>query len=182
MANDKFLDAFRAFEAELKADGISVLDYENTLIGTEQEQLKVCRIMRNYMAHNDTTFLGTTPAQLKFLESKTLEIRRRSNIVKDEMKKIKPLKESAPIKDVIAILDKNPVAVMETKVGLFLVDKSILIHQLALGNKKIACPTRLPKYQTVSKEDRTKNIGKGTYVVTSDGTANGTYLGILNRE
>ncbi len=179
MSNDKFLDAFRALDTELKADNTSVLDYENTLTGTEQEKLKVCRIMRNYMAHNDTTFLSTTPAQTKFLEEKTTEIRRRFHTVKNETKKIKPIKESSPIKDIIAILDKNPAAVLETKTGLYIVNKDILIHQLAQGNKKIVCPERLPKYATVAKDEKIENVGNGLYVVTSDGSINGTYIGIF---
>lgn len=176
MANEKFLDAFRILDTELKADGISVLDFENTLPTKEQDKLKVCRIMRNYMAHNDTTFLTTTTAQVKFLEQQTADIRKKSHVVKDEMKRIKPIKVTSPMKDIIAILDKNPVAVIETKEGLYLVDKDILIHQLAAGNKKIIPPKRLPKYQTVSKMDRVDNIGSGTYLVMENDTYMGVYI------
>lgn len=175
MANEKFLDAFRVLDAELKADGISVLDFENTLPTKEQDKLKVCRIMRNYMAHNDTTFLTTTTAQVKFLERQTADIRKKSHVVKDEMKRIKPVK-AAPIKDIINILDKNPVAVIETKEGLYLVDKDILIHQLAAGNKKILPPKRLPKYQTVSKMDRVDHIGGGIYIVMENDVYMGIYI------
>ena len=46
-------------------------------------------------------------------------------------------------------------------------------------NKKIAIPARLPKYATIAKDERIENISSGTYVVTSDGTINGTYVGII---
>lgn len=179
MANEKFLDAFRALDTELKSDGSTVLDYENSLDTLGQERLKVCRIMRNYMAHNDTTFLATTNEQIKFLEEQVTEIRKKAHTVKDEMKRVKLIKATAAIKDVIASIDKFPIAPIETKVGLYLVDKDILIHNLAIGNKKIAIPVRLPRYATIAKDERIENIGSGTYVVTSDGTINGTYVGII---
>ncbi len=179
MANEKFLDAFRVLDTELKADGISVLDFENTLPAKEQDKLKVCRIMRNYMAHNDTTFLTTTTTQVKFLEQQTSKIRKKARVVKDEMKRIKPVKVTVPIKDIINILDKNPVAVIETKEGLYLVDKDILVHQLAAGNKKIIPPKRLPKYSVVSKDTRMDSLGSGMYIVTDNGELGGVYAGIL---
>lgn len=179
MANEKFLDAFRALDTELKSDGSTVLDYENSLDTLGQERLKVCRIMRNYMAHNDTTFLATTNAQIKFLEEQVTKIRKNAHTVKDEMKRVKLIKATAAIKDVIASIDKFPIAPIETKAGLYLVDKDILIHNLAIGNKKIAIPARLPKYAAIAKDERIENISSGTYVVTSDGTINGAYVGII---
>ncbi len=177
-ANDKFLDAFRALDTELKLDGMTVLDYENGLDETNKEKLKVCRIMRNYMAHNDMTFLGTTTDQVKFLEKLASEIRKKSHTIKDEIEKVTPLKYTVPIKDVTAVLAKHTVAVLETKSGLYLVDKDMLIKQLALGNKKVSIPVKLPSYKYISKDERVQNIGRGIYIVTSDGTKEGKYLGI----
>ncbi len=180
MANDKFLDAYRSLETELKLEGCGVLDYENTLTDkTTQERLKVCRIMRNYMAHNDTTFLCSSTDQIRFLEQMASEIRKKAHTVKDEMKRVKALKASAPIKEVIASLDKYPIAVLESKAGFYLVDKDILVHQLALGNKKVEIPARLPKYRYTTKDCRMEDLGRGIYVVTADGTEKGAYLGIL---
>lgn len=179
MANEKFLDAFRALDTELKTDGKTVLDYENSLDTLDQERLKVCRIMRNYMAHNDTTFLSTTSEQIKFLDKQVDELRKLAHTVKDEMKRVKTVKATEPIKNILTSIDKYPIVPVETKAGIFLVDQTILIHQLALGNKKVTIPARLPKYKYVSKMERLENIGTGTYIVTEDGTATGAYLGIL---
>lgn len=179
MANEKFLDAFRALDTELKTDGTTVLDYENTLDSLDQEKLKVCRIMRNYMAHNDTTFLATTTDQIKFLDNQLVQLRKLAHTVKDEMKRVKLVKPTEPIKNIITAIDKYPILPIETKLGIYLVDSSILIHQLSLGNKKIAIPARLPKYKYVSKTDRMDNISSGIYIVTEDGTPTGNYVGIL---
>ena len=179
MTNDKFLDAFRALDTELKSENSTVLDYENSLETIDQEKLKVCRIMRNYMAHNDTTFLSTTNEQIKFLDKLTLDVRRKSHTVKDEMKRIKLVKSTTPIKDIILSIDKYSIVPLELKDGIYLVDKDILIHQIALGNKKIVIPAKLPKYTYISKDDRIDTLTSGIYIVTNDGTMNGTYMGLL---
>ena len=177
--NDSFLDAFRALDTELKYDDRTVLDYENNLNGIEQEQLKVCRIMRNYMAHNDTTFITASKEQIKFLDKQVTEIRKTSKLVKDLMKKVKPIKATSTMKDVIALVDKYGYAPLQVAKNIYLVDKDILVHQLAVGNKKIAVPARLPKYHYMDKMERIENIVPGLYIVTSDGTENGDFLGIL---
>ena len=177
MSNEKFLDAFRALDTELKDQGSTVLEYENSLKegSVEKEKLKVCRIMRNYMSHNDTTFLTASNEQIKFLDGMTEEVLKRAHLVKDEMKRVKTLKATAPIKDVIAALDKFPVCPIETKAGIYLVDKDILVHQLASGAKKIVVPAKLPKYKTTNKMEKIENLSNGTYIVLDKNT----YIGII---
>lgn len=176
--NDNFLDAFRALDSELKLENTTVLDFENSLDSNNQEKLKVCRIMRNYMSHNDVTFLTATNEQIKFLTSLTLDIRKKSHIVSDEMKRIKPIKYTEPIKNIITQIVKFPIVPIETKLGIYLVDTDILLKQLAKGNKKIEVPARLPKYKTVSKMDRIDSIAANTtYIVLDDKTSK--YIGIL---
>lgn len=178
--NEKFLEAYKALEAELRLDNTTVLDYENTLEGTDQEKLKVCRIMRNYMSHNDTTFIQATNDQIKFINNLILEIRKKSHTVKDEMKRVKTMRYTEPIKNVLTQIVKYPIVPIETKEGLiYLVDKDILLKQLSTNNKKIALPTKLPKYKYVAKTDRMDSISSGTYIVTEDGTDKGKYVGIL---
>ena len=67
--NDRFLEAYKGLETELKANGLVPLDFENKMSeGTDKERLKVCRIMRNYISHNDVNFLCATLDQIKFIE------------------------------------------------------------------------------------------------------------------
>ena len=173
--NEKFLDAFRALDTELKAEGSTVIDYENSLGTVDQEKMKVCRIMRNYMAHNDTTFIVATNEQVKFLDAQLLELRKKAHTVKDEMKRVKLVKPTEPIKNIALALDKYPVLPIETKTGIYLVDKDILIHNVAVGAKKIEIPTKLPKYKTTSKLERIENLTYGTYIVIDKDT----YVGLL---
>ena len=177
--NNDFLDAFRALDTELKYENKTVLDYENSLASLEQEQLKACRIMRNYMAHNDMNFMTASREQIKFLQNQVNDIRKSSKLVKDVMKKIKIVSASTLIKDIISLVDKYSYAPVAINKELYLVDKDILIHQLALGNKKIIAPAKLPKYRYMDKMTRLDNVVPNLYIVTSDGTASGEYLGVL---
>lgn len=175
--NDKFLDSFRALDTELKSDGSTVLDYENSLDTANLEKMKVCRIMRNYMAHNDKTFINASNEQIKFLDEQVNNIRRKAHTVKDEMKRIKPLKAAESIKNIIAQIVKYPIVPLESKSGIYLVTQDILLKQLAAGNKKIDIPARLPKYKTVNKLERVENITPGTYIVLDDKT--NEYVGLF---
>lgn len=179
---DKYLTAYKQLESELKCEDKTVMDYENSLEGIDQEKMKVCRIMRNYIAHNDVTFLTPSNEQIKFLDTQVSNILKSANTVKSEMKKIKLVKETELIKNLIPIIDKNGFVPLELKNGgIYLVTKDILVHQLALGNKKIVIPTRLPKYQYVHKDMRLDKITHNNiYIVTDNGTDNGNYLGILS--
>lgn len=86
---DEFLNAFRSVDSELKLNNKTVLDFENELNGTDQEKMKVCRIMRNYIAHNDAQFITPSIEQITFLNKMGTDIRNKSKTVKDTMKKSK---------------------------------------------------------------------------------------------
>lgn len=181
MSNEKFLDSFRSLETELKDQGLSYLDYENSMKdgSVDKEKLKVCRIMRNYMSHNDTVFLTASNEQIKFLDEQTTEVLKKAHLVKDEMVRVKEIKYTEPIKNVIAALDKYKCVPIVNKDVMYLVDSSILIHQLASNAKKITIPVRIPKYKYVSKMSKLDDLTAGTYIVTDTGTADGKYLGLL---
>ena len=59
-----------------------------------------------------------------------------NDVVKDEMKRVKAVKSTEPIKNIIAAIDKFPILPIDNKTGIYLVDKDILIHNLAAGAKK----------------------------------------------
>ena len=178
--NDKFLDSYKALETELRLyENKTVLDYENELTGTFQEKLKSCRIMRNYMSHNDTSFLQASNEQIKFLNDVIIEIRKKAHTVKDEFKKSKLLKPTTSIKEVIQNVNKFGYAVIKSKQGYFIVDSGLLIYNLAKNNKKIEIPKKLPKVKFTAKTVRLQMLD-GLYIVTSDGTVNGQYLGIID--
>lgn len=179
--NNKFLDAYRNLENELRAENKTVLEYENSLQDANvQEKLKLCRITRNYLSHQDTKFVLATKEMISFIENLTKEIRLNGSLVKDEMKKVKAIYSNENIKNIIQLCAKNIVPIIDKKTNkvLYLVDSDILVKNLASGNKKIDIPKKVPKYKYCKKEDRLDKL-KGLYIVTSDGTEKGKYSGIL---
>ena len=178
--NDKFLEAYKQLETELKYENKTVLDYENSLQGTAQEQLKVSRIMRNYMAHNDNTFLTASTAQVKFLNDLATAIRMSSSIVANLMKKIKAIKATETIKNIIPLVDKFKIVPMETTNGIYLIDATLLIQQINAGNKKIVLPKKLPKYKYTAKTTRIEDLDETLYIITDTGTSNGKYIALLD--
>lgn len=141
----KFLEAYKELETELKYHISNntnnvVLEYENELStksSTDAERLKVCRIMRNYMAHNDVKFLTPSSSQIEFLTSLTKQLQRLSKTAKDIAKKIPVQNSKVSIKDLIILLDKHNIVPVEYKDTLYIIDKNIIISQLVNGYKKL---------------------------------------------
>ena len=44
---DKYLTAYKQLESELKCEDKTVMDYENSLEGIDQEKMKVCILASN---------------------------------------------------------------------------------------------------------------------------------------
>ena len=52
---DKFINEWKVLETKMREHGLEVREWEEKHIGeVEAEQLKVCRIIRNYITHNPT--------------------------------------------------------------------------------------------------------------------------------
>ena len=101
----KFLDAYRNLENELRAENKTVLEYENSLQDANiQEKLKLCRITRNYLSHQDTKFASVSKEMLDFLDKLAKEINLKAHTVKDEMKKIKPIFLNENVKNIVPIV------------------------------------------------------------------------------
>lgn len=178
--NDKFLAAYKQLEAELKYDEKTVLDYEGTLQSSEAEQMKCCRIMRNYMAHNDLEFLSTSNNQIKFLNEHINLIKKSAKCVKNFMKKLALSKETEQLKNLAVIVQKYGVAPMNTSKGIYLANSDTIVANYVVGNKKVNIPSKLPKYKYISPDIRIADIPLNeTFIVTDDGTSKGKYLGIL---
>ena len=69
--NEKFMSLYRRFEAILKSKGFqSVKDYENSLESDhcKQEQIKICRLIRNFIEHESQSFVEASDNMLLFIE------------------------------------------------------------------------------------------------------------------
>lgn len=114
---DQFLTSFKALESAIRqelAPMSSVLDYENVLAekkkNTESEKLKLCRIVRNYLAHNDTDFMVPSKDMIDFIDDLTVEILSSNGTAKDKMStlaKYGSLSTSATLMDACTVLGKK---------------------------------------------------------------------------
>lgn len=181
--NDKFLDAYRNLENELRYESRTVLDYENALQDEDiKDKLKLCRITRNYLAHHDTKFVTATLDMCKFLDQLSIKVRQSSGIVRDEMKKTKAVIEGEALKNILPLVAKGVVPIINKQNQcVFILDSDYYVNLMAKKATKLELPKKLPKYNYVKKEDRLDGL-YGFYIVTEDGTSKGKYLGTLNIE
>ena len=152
--NDKFLDAFKELETELRGLGMSVLDYENNLAdGTDKERLKLCRIIRNYLSHQDKKFVVASEEMIKFISDLALEIRRKGNVVSNELIRQKTVKYTEYLKNVLPLIVKSSVPVVDKNDQVvYIITTDEYLKWLNKGIKKIELPKRLPKLNYVSKD------------------------------
>ena len=178
--NDKFLDAFKELETELRGLGLSVLDYENNLSdGTNKEKLKLCRIIRNYLSHQDKKFVTASEEMIKFISDLALNIRRKGNIVANELIRQKTVKSTEYLKNVLPLIVKSSVPVVDKNDQVvYIITNDEYLKWLNKGIKKIELPKRLPKLNYVSKDTKVEDLLEGTYIVTSNGKIDGKYLGL----
>lgn len=91
--NIKYLEVYRRFESVLKADGkyFTVKDYEDALESdkSKQNKLRMCRMIRNYIEHENQTFLEATDEMIDFLEKETISIDESETPVKKKMVSVK---------------------------------------------------------------------------------------------
>ena len=179
--NEKFLEAFKNLESELRSIGTTVLDYENSLEDSNtQEKLKLCRITRNYLAHQDKKFIVASKEMIDFINNISLSIRRQSNIVANEMIKPKSVIYNEYLKNILPLIVKNYVPVVD-KSGkvIYIIDDKTYLTQLNNGFKRFELPKKLPALNYTYKDEKIDNLSNGIYVVTSTGDDLGKYIGLL---
>lgn len=152
---EKFLVAYKNLEQALREDNVSVLEYENCLNEENKEKLKVCRIIRNYAAHNDKKFIACTKEQIKFLEDLYFDYIRDKDIVENYYTKL-PLTENK-LQSIAQVIQKKRYA----RIDIGIVDAEIFVQHY--GKRKITKCLELP---VVDVNERMKDLQKGVYAVT----------------
>lgn len=150
---EKFLTEYKRLENVLRDQGLgSVLDYENSLVtevSLTSEKLKVCRIQRNFIAHNDTggKFICISPAQTAFIKRLADKLEAKQKHVKDIMTRQKAVTMSSTMKEVLAAVtrSKSGYAAITDKDGIYLgsLDSAALVSLIA---KKGSIAAKLSSY------------------------------------
>ena len=91
--NTKYLDLYRRMESAIKSSGKynSVKEYEDSLETNSEKQnkLRMCRMMRNYMEHENITFVEASDAMIEFVEKLSIDFDEENIPVKKKMFNVK---------------------------------------------------------------------------------------------
>lgn len=69
-----FLKAYVSLEKVLKEKNMTVLDYEGKLKEKDASKLKICRLCRNFMVHEDSDFIQPSSKQIDFVSNLTFSL------------------------------------------------------------------------------------------------------------
>ena len=98
LKNSKFMDVYRRFEGAVKATGKynTVKEYEDSVTDTQKQgQIRICRVIRNYIEHENASFIEATDSMIAFLENELTLLDENELPVRKKMISIKSgIKES----------------------------------------------------------------------------------------
>ena len=115
MANgnlDKFLENWKELENVMRTKkGMEVREWEEKNEGKiEAERLKVCRIIRNYVAHNNTEgfIYKVDNTMIRWIKNFTKDLKKRNKSTKtDKVKLVKPKKVEKPTNKSVKSVSKT---------------------------------------------------------------------------
>ena len=90
--NMRYMDIYRRFEAAVKKSGFtSVRAYEESLKEDhfKQEQVRICRMVRNYIEHEIADFVEASENMINFIEKETIKLDESEMPVKEKMISVK---------------------------------------------------------------------------------------------
>ena len=187
----KFIQQYNDFEKIISASNAvqarTVLEFEESLTLKDAEanqKLKVCRIVRNYIQHNDVNFVEPSKEMIDFIANLSDYVRSLEMSADDVLKKLTPLTLSDTITDAAKKLSRNKLmpVVDKRKVCIGIVTDETIRAAVSKGTRpssKLSNIESLIKSATIiSKDIPVKNITENS-VVTKDGTKNGQYVGVV---
>lgn len=184
--NKEFMNKYKELETELRDQNLDYLELENQSENSIQNKMRVCRIMRNYMAHNaETNFVQISDAQLEFINDILSDIKAKTDTAKKRCKTINATSVDSKAKctdaltkmiktkrDKILIIgcDKLKIA------SIYDVSKAVLESKTSKMDKIKSTS----KYIIVNADTKCETIPKNTFViVTTDGTTTGKLIGTI---
>ena len=101
----EYLEVYKELEGALRnhQNEIRVLDYEKTLPPNEEEKLRICRQVRNYIQHHDNSenFIAISPGMIEFLETVIENVTGEKRIVKDKLYRLTPITDANKLSEIL---------------------------------------------------------------------------------
>lgn len=174
-----FLEKYKSIETSLRAKGIDVKEYEETLDPDDSQKLRLCRTIRNYVSHNEDglKFIEISSEMMKFVEKLDIDINKDALKAKDIMEKKSVITEDVIFSDAAKALDRFCILVVVDKNNQFLgffTDKQLrkmIIEGKTLKTSKIKDYILKPKsnISTCNKDTLWENIKfNGLILVTAN--------------
>lgn len=116
-----FMTEYKEMEQALSGMGQTVLDYEQTLPDSDKRKMQLCRLTRNYLAHEPAGFAVPSEAMIAFVSGIAQKFLRQKAKVCDVMTRVTPLSDSVKIYEAARrITDKRPVIPVIDPDGVFI--------------------------------------------------------------
>ena len=184
--NKEFMNKYKELETELRDQNLDYLELENQSENSIQNKMRVCRIMRNYMAHNaETNFVQISNAQLEFINDILSDIKATTDTAKKRCKTINATSVDSKAKctDALTKMIKTKrdkiliIGCGKLKIAsIYDVSKAVLESKTSKMDKIKSTS----KYIIVSADTKCETIPKNTFViVTTNGTTTGKLIGTI---
>lgn len=115
-----FMTEYKAMEQALSGEGMTVLDYEQTLSDSDKHKLQLCRLTRNFLAHEAAGFAVPTEAMIAFVSGIAEKYHRQKAKICDVMVRVTPLADCVKVNEAARrITTKRPVIPVVDPDGVF---------------------------------------------------------------
>lgn len=192
-AQEQYLTLYKTYEGLLRESGSDPRQVETDLeTGNPQQaaRLRMCRLFRNYMAHeNDPGFLVATDKMLEFLGGQVFELKIRNDSVKQHTKPAGNyiFEDTAKCADVLAkmVSGKIQTVIRHGKAGYDLCRWTdvVAMYMSSKASKLSVVKSARGKIVFAAPMDRFAELDPGkTTVCTADGTPEGKVIGVVKFE
>ena len=181
--NTKYMELYRKFKSLIRTAGYeSVKAYEDSLSEDSKKQGKVrmCRVIRNYIEHEDQAFVEATPEMINFIQGEIYLIDEQELPVKKKMMKTF-IAENDPIMVAAAFMEKHKLSIIPVMNDKGFVSSAIsamsIMKIIASGDysktKKVNAIQSKYKFSFINENDSIKSIrpylnGTRIYLVLND--------------
>ena len=183
---EQFLTLYREYETLVRDVGQDPKDLEERMPDAEANRMRMCRLFRNYMSHqNDAGFLEPTEKMMGYLSRKVLDLKLAGDVAKKHLKKklvvsadmrlADALRQVLPLeRELILLVGKDGYRVLR------LYDMMRLQLEGTKATKVGVVKPSRTKIQYVAPETAISSLDDTAfYVCTSDGTTDGKLLGVV---
>ena len=189
--HDEFIKTYKELENIID---MSVREYEDSLNDIDSQKLRLCRILRNYIQHNDDydKYVSITPYMQEFLKSILYKEQIKYGTAKEHMislAKYGVLSMSDNVAITLALLMKKgrdqTFVIDDKSENVYIVTKSMIADGIINGVTKNTKLHKLPlikvDYEIVEASCPLVNVNSDEHAIIFVSTKPGKIIGILNR-